>query len=347
MNEYNGLGLTPLFYSEIASSYMLYDIFKSHEEVVADFILERFCITPNKIIVERERSYPKKGSIDLFIEFLNAGKKHALLMEVKVHDYISATDGQISTYFNAVVEDGVYDEVYFIYLTQFNADNDFTGIAIPKTIDEAKNGRGLIKERFIHISWKQMHAFLNKHYEILTKEQQLIVSLNRQWISKQCESDLESNKIDVGVRGFEDYFYDMNVDISVNLPFGQPVYENKRQIWRIDVSSIEEEQLDAVLDVITTLSSSSAINKIKQYKTEELTIQGAKDFLTQMAGSIEEWKLISFYAKLFYYTEKTSYLKFNGTGARGFSIKLEIHGKGEISLCTIYRNKTIDFSLKR
>jgi len=40
-------------------------------------------------------------------------------------------------------------------------------------------------------------------------------------------------------------------------------------------------------------------------------------------------------------------LKFNGTGTRGFSIKLEIHGKHEISLCTIYRNKTIDFSLKR
>lgn len=347
MNEYNGLGLTPLFYSEIASSYMLYDIFKSHEKIISDFILEQFRVMPDKIIVERERSYPKKGSIDIFIEFLNSGKKHVLLMEVKVHDYISATDGQISTYFNAVVEDGVYDQVYFIYLTQFNAENDFTGIAVPKTIDEAKSGRSLIKERFVHISWEQMHSFLNKHHQNLTKEQQLIVSLNRLWISKQCETDLESNRIDTGERGFGDYFHDIKVDIRDSLPFGQQVWENKREIWRIDVSSLEKDQLDALLRVIKTLSSSNAINKLKQYKTEELTIQGAKDFLTLMAGSIEEWKLIPFYAELFYYTEKTSYLKFNGTGTRGFSIKLEIYGKGEISLCTIYRNKTIDFSLKR
>ena len=66
-----------------------------------------------------------------------------------------------------------------------------------------------------------------------------------------------------------------------------------------------------------------------------------------MAQNTEEWKLLSFYTKLFNLTEKVSYLKFYGTGTKGFSIKLEIKGKSEISLCTIYRNKTIDFSLKR
>lgn len=347
MKKYKGSGLTPLFYSEISSSYMLYDIFKNQEQIILQLIKELFDLLPEKIIVERERAYPKKGSIDIFIEFMNAGKKHALLIEVKVHDYQSATDGQIGTYYNAVVEDGVYDEVYFIYLTQFTEENDFKGIAAPKTIDEAKKGKELIKERFVHISWEQMHTFLAKYYELLMEEQQLIVSLNRQWILQQCETDMESNKIDVGERGLEDYFFDVKIDIRSSLPYGTEVCENKRQIWRIDISKLEEKQLDAVLDVIKTYSKSNAVNKIKQYKTEELTLQGAKDFLMQMAQRIEDWKLLSFYSKLFLLTEKTSYLKFYGTGTRGFSIKLEIQGKGEISLCTIYRNKTIDFSLKR
>lgn len=100
MNEYNGSGLTPLFYSEISSSYMLYDIFKNHEMIVSDLIEKYFNVVPERINVDRERSYPKKGSIDIFIEFMTGTKKHALLIEVKVHDYLSATDGQISTYYN-------------------------------------------------------------------------------------------------------------------------------------------------------------------------------------------------------------------------------------------------------
>ncbi len=48
-----------------------------------------------------------------------------------------------------------------------------------------------------------------------------------------------------------------------------------------------------------------------------------------------------------YFAHKTEYLSLNGTGTSGFSIRVEIKGKGEISLCTLYRNKLIDFSLKR
>jgi hypothetical protein len=66
-----------------------------------------------------------------------------------------------------------------------------------------------------------------------------------------------------------------------------------------------------------------------------------------MAQNPEDWKLLAFYAGLFSLAEKTGYLKFNGTGIKGFSIKLEIRKKGEISLCTIYRNRRIDFSVKR
>jgi hypothetical protein len=50
---------------------------------------------------------------------------------------------------------------------------------------------------------------------------------------------------------------------------------------------------------------------------------------------------------LFRLASEMSHLRLNGTGTRGFSIKLEVLDKGEISLCTLYRNKTVDFSLKR
>lgn len=347
MLQYDGKRLTPIFYSEKSSSYMLYDIFKNHTKIISELIYDSFKLVPENIIVDRERSYPKKGSIDIFIEFMNNGKKHALLFEVKVHDYLSATDGQIETYYSAVIEDSVYDEVYFIYLTQFTENDNFTGISIPKTIDEARKSKELIKERFVHLSWSVMHDFLEKYTEKLTPEQQLMVSLNRQWITHQCNADLENNKIDTGERGLDEYFFDINIDIKSRLPFGSQVWENKRQIWRVNTSNIDEKQLDEVLCVIREYSESTAINKLKQYKTEEETIQAAKDFLAQMSQSISEWKQLAFYSRLFLLAESKSYLKFNGKGTRGFSIKLETHAKGEISLCTIYRNKTIDFSYKR
>ncbi|MCR3922710.1 MAG: PD-(D/E)XK nuclease family protein [Firmicutes bacterium] len=347
MKEYDGSGLTPLFYSEISSSYMLYDIFNNQKSIAIEFIEEVFGVKPDSVIVERERSYPKKGSIDIFVEFMLGDKKCALLIEIKVHDYLSATDGQIITYYNAVVEDAIYDDVYFIYLTQFTEEESFEGITAPKTLDEASRGKDLINNRFVHISWKQLHSFLEKYCGELTEEQKLIVSLNRQWILQQCKTDLDSNRIEVGSRSFGDYFYDLNVDIIAALPFGSEVYENKRQIWRIDTYKLQENQLQAVLEIIKIYAGSEAINKIKQYKTEEQTLQGAKDFLMQLAQSVQDWNILSFYSRLFLIAEKTSYFKFNGTGTRGFSIKVEIAGKGEISLCTIYRNKIIDFSLKR
>ena len=347
MVDYNGLRLTPLFYSEISSSYMLYDIFENHRDVLSKFVEQTFNVVPVVKFIQRERPYPQRGSIDIFIEFIHRGKEKALLIEVKVHDYLSATYGQIGTYYNAVMEQGVYDEVYFIYLTQFTAENDFTGIAAPKTLDEANRGKQLIKDRFAHLCWGQIHSFLDSVRDKLTEEQRLIVSLNKQWMQEQCKADLESNKIEVGDRGIEDYFVGANIDIRQRLSFGKEVSENKRQIWRIYASSLDEQQLDSVFGVIKVLSTSSTVNKTKKYLTDEQTLVGAKEFLTEMAHSAGEWNVLSFYAKLFMFVETTCYLKFNGTGTRGFSIKVEIQGKGEISLCTIYRNKTIDFSLKR
>lgn len=42
MKEYNGSGLTPLFYSEISSSYMLYDIFENCRQIIFELIHDYF-----------------------------------------------------------------------------------------------------------------------------------------------------------------------------------------------------------------------------------------------------------------------------------------------------------------
>ncbi len=49
----------------------------------------------------------------------------------------------------------------------------------------------------------------------------------------------------------------------------------------------------------------------------------------------------------YFFKVKAENLRLYGTGTRGFSVKLEVLDKGEISLCTLYRNKTIEFSIKR
>ena len=93
--NYSGSELNPLFYSETSSTHLLYDIFNKHKTITAGFIEHYFGEHPEQIVVFREKSYPKKGSIDIFIEFTAKKRKCALLIEAKVHDYLSVSDNQI------------------------------------------------------------------------------------------------------------------------------------------------------------------------------------------------------------------------------------------------------------
>ena len=347
MQDLSGSGLTPLFHSEITSSYMLFDIFHSHPDVARQLINEIFGIMPENILVQRERAYPKKGSIDVFIEFTSGGERSALLIEVKVHDYLSATGDQIQTYFNAVVADGSYANVFFIYLTQFNEKTAFIDCAAPRTIDEARKGRALIGSRFVHVSWPEMHAFLSGFVPQLTEEQRLMVELQRTWITAQSNADLEENRVDVGIRPLSEYFPDITTDIRILLPFGREVSENRRQIWRVDVAVLDSKGMDTLLTTIGQYIGSARVNRLKQYPTADVTLRAARDFLAELAQGEGDWLSLSFYARLFDLIERCSYVKFNGTGGRGFSIKLDVQGKGEISLCTLNRNRSIDFSMKR
>ncbi|MFO7836091.1 MAG: hypothetical protein R6V83_05510 [Candidatus Thorarchaeota archaeon] len=142
--SYDGSRLDPIFHSETCSSHLLFDIFNKHKDVAAAFIKEFYGLDADIVRVFREKPYPNKGKIDLFITFDTNDHRCALLIEAKVHDYSSVTDYQISTYYNAVLDDERYDEIYFIYLTQFNERTDFGDVVEPKSLVEATRGKELI-----------------------------------------------------------------------------------------------------------------------------------------------------------------------------------------------------------
>ncbi len=343
---YDGKGLTPLFHSEISSSHLLYSIFDEHKAVTAAFIKEYYNFEVDNLLVIREKSYPRKGTIDLFITFNANDHKCALLIEVKVHDYLSITNYQISTYYDAVLEDQNYDEIYFMYLTQFNEKTDFVDSVPPKSLIEASRGRELIGERFLHLTWIDVHAFLEKHRAKLNKEQLLMVDLHRSWIIAKGRTDLTNNVVETGERSLEDYLGNVSEALAVLEPLGKKVSEKRTLKLRIDLTRLDDAKRDAVLQAIRNLTSSKSVNRKRQFQTDELTMQAAADFLSEMAINYE-WDLLRVYTDLFHFADETSFLRLYGTGNRGFSIKLEVINKGEISLCTLWRNKSVDFLLKR
>ena len=62
MEKYDGFKLNSLFYSEISSSSMIYEIFHSHKKIVKEFLKNLFGLTIDKdIIVIKEKKYPQQG----------------------------------------------------------------------------------------------------------------------------------------------------------------------------------------------------------------------------------------------------------------------------------------------
>lgn len=344
--SYEGSGLTPIFHSETSSSHLLFDVFNKHEVVAAAFLRVYYGLEAENLLVFREKSYPKKGSIDLFITFNANNHKCALLIEAKVHDYSSVTDYQINTYYNAVQEDQSYDEIYFIYLTQFNEKTKFGEAIQPRSLVEATRGKELIGERFLHLTWMDVHAFLKKHRSKLTKEQQLMVDLHRSWIVEKERTDLAANVVDVGERSLGDYLGDVSTALTKLDALGEEVKEAGRLKLRIDLTRLDDAELDIVYDAIHSLANSKSVSRKREYQTDDLTLQAVADFLSELARDYD-WNLLRFYAGLFHLAHETRYLRLYGTGTRGFSIKMEVIDKGEISLCTLWRSKHVEFSLRR
>ena len=351
LESYDGLKLRPLFYSEISSSFMIYEIFSNHKKIAKDFLKDIFgLIVDGNISIVREKTYPKKGSVDIFLSFKSSGKKTIVLIEIKVHDYLSVTANQIRTYYEAAAEELGDGNVCFIYLTQFNRNNisSESKVTLPNSIKEYEDSLKVIpKDKLKHINWEEFHRFMNQHKDNLPQEYTHILELQKNWIIAKSNEDIKLNVIDVGIRGLPSFFPDINIDIEKELGFGKIYYKDKKKILTVDLEQCNADQLDKVLNVIKSFSQSENIDKKLKQVTEETTLQAAKEFLKSLSDSEDSWTLLSFYSNLFNFVNNTDYLLLYGSGTRGFSIKVSIKRKGTISLCTLWTIKKIDFSVKR
>jgi len=352
LEKYNGLKLRPLFYSEISSSFMIYEIFHSHKKIAKEFLKNLFGLTiDNDITIIREKNYPRKGGIDIFLIFNSNGIKTVTLIEVKVHDYLSVKPGQIITYYEAAKEELGSDNVYFIFLTQFNKNNfsSKSEVIEPNSIREFEESKKKIPDKKIkHINWEEFHRFIDPYKDSLPREYVHILELQKTWMIAKSREDIELNTIDVGERDLSDYFSDIDIDIEKELlSFGDTQFKDKKEILTIDLIQCNKDQLDKILNVIKMFAVSNNVDiNIKQVTRDE-TLLAAKDFLKSLSENEDSWDLLSFYSSLFNFVNNTDYLLLYGSGTRGFSIKVNIMKKGTISMCTLWTNKKIDFSIKR
>lgn len=286
MEKYNGLKLRPLFYSEISSSFMIYEIFDNHNEIAKEFLKGFFGITvDDDITIIREKNYPRKGSIDVFLSFSINGVKSVALIEVKVHDYLSVSPDQIRTYYEAAKEELGNDNIYFIYLTQFNKNNisSKTKIAFPDSIrefEESKKKLQLPDGKIKHVSWEEFHKFIDSYKNKLSEEYVHILELHKTWMTAKSKEDMRLNKVDIGIRGLSDYFPDIDIDIVKELDFGDiPQFKNNREILTIDLSECNTHQMEKIFSIIKNFSGSSNISKKLKLVTEESTLRAAREFL--------------------------------------------------------------------
>ena len=302
-------------------------------------------------MLPEKKNYRGKGFIDLMIQCKSGGEWIYVLIEVKVHDYLSATAGQIIRYFEAANEEHEEKDIYFIYLTQYNkfGDSMKNRYAEPGTISEFKKANVKLHRfdnRLKHLEWEDFYRFIDQYTNYFTDEEALMLNLQKTWIREKTIQDLNDNQVEVGDRDLFDYFSDVDVDPVKELK-GEKVYKNKRHIYSVDLANSKKHELDKVLHVIEQFANSKQVER-KAYKpTEDATIEGVVNFLQDLAKDQASWNLLSFYAELFQFVDDKPYLLLNGTGRSGFSIKLKIKNKGVISLCTLWKNQTIEFSLKR
>ena len=303
-----------------------------------------------QVVVDREKSYPGKGTVDLYfgVGFFDEGSM-TVLIEVKVHDYLSATAKQLETYYNAALEEKS-GEVLIVYMTQFNQGsfNQNWGALEPDTLREFASLKAIFgkSDCFRHVTWQDFYSFIEAYRSRLSVEQQNMLQLQKKWMLAKTIKDLEEKIVHVGVRDLLEFF-DAGIDIREELPFGREVTKNKRINYVINLAYCTEEQLNKVILTLKGLADSASIDRRPCHNTAQDTMEGAKRFLTTLVSNEKLWRLASFYVSLFDFTHQKHYLHFNGTGSRGFSIRANVTGKGMVSLCTLWANNTLEFSLQR
>lgn len=353
MSEFqNYLNFKPIFHSEVSNSYILYEVLQADKQIASKFISSIIKKEVNgEIKVNRETRIADSGNIDLFIETRIDGKDAKILIECKVHDYISTTSNQIFRYYDSATSIYPNHDIYFIYLTQFSEQNiiSFSEISTPPTIDEFKNAQRTVNQndKLFHCNWLEIHNIFRNDLDKLNPELQHIKMLQKKWIQAKTRKNAGEQIVDTGNCEISSYLPDVEFDISERLEFGRKKNISGREIWEIDLQSRSLNELNEVVSVIDDLSKSNQIVPFSDATTPEDTNTAIQQFLTNLIET-NEWNLISFYSNLIALCSKSSHLKLNGSGVRGFSILTKVNNKGQISLCTLWITKhTVEFGLKR
>lgn len=346
----DGSKLTPIFWSEISSSYVLYEILKTHPDILSGFVKKYLDIT-GTFSISREKPYAD-GTVDIFIK---NGTNH-ILLEIKVHDYRSSTPGQISTYFQSALNTDEDVVISFIYLTQFtqNAFDQILGkenIKKPPSITEHERAQdSLIKyrDRIRHISWPEIYGFLAPFHDAIrlkNRENYIMLKLQQLWMTTNIALDIAANTNATGARDITaDYFKDVHVDWRT-LGFGKSESVGTRRIHRINLAQCTPEQITQLKKIIKDFIQSAYVDTGRSFDINPNTAAEIHGFFKELSVNESDWALLSFYSDIFSYVQNKKYVLINGEG--DFSLKVVIRGRGEISLCTIYRNKTMEFSIKR
>jgi len=353
ITAFNGISLTPLFHSEITSSYLLRNILRSGtiaKEFIKHFLnIDAFVLEED---VNREKWYDGSGSIDLFIQFTDEqNHKCVLLIEVKVHDYLSVTKGQLERYHKAVYERENFDKIYIAYLTQFNSNNFIlnidNNITKPPTLTEFEEFIRKYKEtdKFFHLNWEEVHDFIQSQVNQLTPELIHMAELQKLWIRAQMDLDLQSNTNKEGTRAFKELFG--GLDIDTNKLHGQVVSVESRINVEVNLQNLDEDGLIELYAFVVKSTQASTLLRRQNFKMEAETVKAVCVFLKNLAGDRETFLLLTFYSKLFNYVMRTNHLLLNGTGNRGFSIIANHENIPRLSVCTILKSHKIIFGLVR
>jgi hypothetical protein len=348
--------LNPVFWSEISSSYLLKNIISnSQDRILIKHLFNEFPewnrqdLDLTKAEVVREKQFPHEGHLDIYIRVPGSKGLVILAIEVKVHDYRSADIGQLDRYKRAIQGKlgSTPHQIYFIYLTQFT-EEDFTEkekIFRPLTIDAYRKAK-LLNEKdpkgaiYKHMTWKDMHAFLDKHKSDLnlTAEEELILAYHKKWIESKSLDDKNNH-----LKMLEDCLKELNINLVNELPSGKP----KGNRYYIDIEknlSSGGEELQAINRIIKRIADSKphGDEQINRNDRIEAKIRAHGEKLCQEGKK----QLSQFYLNLLDMAAENDKIYFIGEGGRGYSVNTYLYGS-PYSICTIYRDKTIAFNLRK
>jgi hypothetical protein len=353
--------LTPIFHSEISSSYLLCQ-YLDRGVNVRRFLALVHELNPDfidpagyekKENIKREYAYKGKGTVDLRIVLEHPSRrKVVVLVEVKVHDFRSTTRDQIRTYLKAAEEENnpPGSDVFIVYLSQFTKRN-LVGVAAasePRTITEFEGAKRDCQSKVAHLAWTDFYRLLDEPGEPMPETDVLayLLSLQRRWMEPKCKADLKLAEAGKQPRFF-DVFYFPNTRSRLDELTSLGEVENDGKILRIELEKLDLASLLKLEEIIRYYGNSPDL-RIKNKRTATNTLNIAKGFLQELADTSTTWTILGFYSRVFALAHEHAALDFSGVNNLSIGFWPYAQSPDRISLCTLFlKSREVTFQLFR